>query len=560
MARLASRISSPAVGLLLAAGVPALGAAELVRYSFDDGYQATGPDTFRVFDNASGKVGLSKSFRHSGYRSVVVTDRPGDGDFPELQGYFPLQRQGELTIQFALLVTNPDEPFNIALAGPRGFRLGRDGIAVWLRTKRDGALYHVSDSIPKRLFAPNPYAWYQVSVRYDIDSGRYDLTIRARGRDDPVASALDVPNAASQPASGVDKFSFIGDPADRSEAVYYVDDVRIAASDAGEPPPFVAPGRRKLFIDDWQALQRRKLGRPRCLPVVSLSDLGIDTARQQTLRAAGEFERLQRVLRTSPRLLKAQADDSSAVAAARSWRNGCQALADERADAALQAFRRARRIMPGAPMYAVSEALALAAAGRSTAADQHLAEVYGQWYGDARLAAAQAMLGLSRNRLMAAENALAALADGIDESALPAEVANLWSWGPQPDVVSALSDRESEGTSREVGQRLVMEQYYFVLLWQQRYAEAGQYAGEVAATLKSRGIPAGAWHELRGNAALLARRLDAAERFYKKALDDDGLHRRNRASVSEKLADVYYLRGDHDDERVYREAAYGSLH
>ena len=64
----------------------------LVRYSFDDGLTDTGPDTFAVFENSSGRVRLSSLIHYSGYRSIELRDVAKDGDFPELQGYFPERR------------------------------------------------------------------------------------------------------------------------------------------------------------------------------------------------------------------------------------------------------------------------------------------------------------------------------------------------------------------------------------------------------------------------------------------------------------------------------------
>jgi hypothetical protein len=122
-----------------------------VQYSFDDSLIETGPDTFAVFQNAKGTVRLSGNVRYSGYRSIELRDAAGDGDFPELQGYFPVRTEGTLYFHFAMLVTNPDQTLNVALAGPSFFSLTENGIAFWLKTT-DGVLHHVSDSIPKKLF------------------------------------------------------------------------------------------------------------------------------------------------------------------------------------------------------------------------------------------------------------------------------------------------------------------------------------------------------------------------------------------------------------------------
>src|SRR3989441_12628285 len=156
----------------------------LVRYSFDDGNLAAGPDTFAVLEKAKGRVHLSTAFRYSGYRSVEIRDVADGGNFPELQGYFPLRESGTLYAHFALLVADPLEQLNIALAGPQWFSMKKDGVALWLQT-RGGWLCHYSDSIPKRLIQIRSFAWYLVDVAYDIAAGTHGLTVREEGRSDP---------------------------------------------------------------------------------------------------------------------------------------------------------------------------------------------------------------------------------------------------------------------------------------------------------------------------------------------------------------------------------------
>jgi len=221
----------------------------LVSYSFDDGNVHTGPDTFSVFRNTRTNVQLSSAFRASGYQSVEIRDVPGDHDFPELQGYFPVRRKGWLLIHFALLVTDPREELNIALAGPGWFTLNPDGISFWLST-RDGDLFHTTDRVPRRLLPLKPFTWYGIDADYDVVRGRYDLRIFEEGIEEPVLSLKDVPNAGAHPKSAVSMFSFIGDTGeDRSNVTYYVDDVVIATDRKIALPPFVAPGRRQFLAD-----------------------------------------------------------------------------------------------------------------------------------------------------------------------------------------------------------------------------------------------------------------------------------------------------------------------
>jgi hypothetical protein len=220
----------------------------LASLTFDRGSDS-GPDTFRVWEQQSGPVTRTREFRWSGDYSLELRDVRGDGDFPELLGFFPLRRSGQVFVHFAILVTDPRDEFNVALIGPEGFTLEKDGFAVWL-SARDGFLRHLSDSIPKRLLRLEPFTWYQVDLLYDVERGTYTLSIEEEGASAPAVQLVDQANAAHHPGSAVDKFSFVTDPfTDLSKAVYYVDDIVIGADEALELPPFVAPGRRRLFVE-----------------------------------------------------------------------------------------------------------------------------------------------------------------------------------------------------------------------------------------------------------------------------------------------------------------------
>jgi hypothetical protein len=206
----------------------------------------------------------------------------GDGEFPELQGYFPERRTGWLVLHFSLLVTDPGEELNIALAGLQGFGLRKDGISFWLLT-RDGHLLHVSDSIPKKLLRLKPFTWYGIDADYDIERGRYDLRIFEEGSAEPVLSLAGQPNAPNQPGSAVRLFSFIGDKGeDISDVVYYVDDVVLATDRAIKLPPFVAPGRRQFLADARPSPPERE-GEP---AAVRLERQGDEAFRKRDLQEA----------------------------------------------------------------------------------------------------------------------------------------------------------------------------------------------------------------------------------------------------------------------------------
>lgn len=303
----------------------------LVSYSFDDGLTDTGPDTFAVFQNAKGHVRLVNHIRQSGYRSIELKDVAGDGDFPELQGYFPDRAGGELFFHFAMLVANPDQPLNIALAGKSHFTMSKDGIGFWLKTQ-NGVLHHVSDSIPKRLFPVEPFVWYLVDLRSDITRGTYDLTIRREGTQKPIVELKAQPNTTNTPESSVNKFSFVGSVyEDDSDVVFYVDDVVIGTDEKIVLGPFVAPGRRKLFIDRWREAKQMMMRSPGCPPVLGLADFGL-------AQIEGDFE---------------------AQPVVQEWRTAC-ALLNSKPQEAMRIFAKKAAENPNAPIFAISELVALA--------------------------------------------------------------------------------------------------------------------------------------------------------------------------------------------------------
>jgi hypothetical protein len=360
---------------LLAAGALSSPAA-LVSYSFEDDVE-TGPDTFAVFQHAKGTVGLSRAFRVSGYRALEIRDEAGDRDFPELQGYFPLRREGRLFVHFAFLTTAAHEEWNAALAGPGWFSLGaRDGMAFWLAA-HEGVLVHYSDSIPKRLLRLEPFVWYAVDVDYDVAGGRYHLTVRREGLAEPVVLLRDQANAANRPGSAVQVFSFIGDLADRSRVAYYVDDVIVSTEPPATLPPFVAPGRRTLFVDAYREHQKKARAESICLDTGDPRDFGLADG------LPGE----------------------AGLRALAAWKRGCGDFAAGRTDDALAAFTRAASLWPTGGIYRLSAALALARAGRREEAARELAQIEGAWHDDPRFAVASALAGAPADPRAAREHA-----------------------------------------------------------------------------------------------------------------------------------------------------------
>ena len=482
----------------------------LVSYSFDDELIDSGPDTFAVFQNSKGHVSLSRSLHYSGYRSIELQDAIGDRDFPELQGYVPERTSGVLYFHFAFLIVNPEQTFNIALAGPNFFTLQPNGIAFWLKN-RDGVLCHVSDSIPKKLFPMQRFVWYLIDLRYDIDAGLYDLIIHQDGIERPLVKLLRQPNAANAPLSAVDKFSFVGDVfGDASNVTYYVDDVMIGTDEQITLPPVRAPGRRKLFIDLWNEAAKKMIGEPKTIPLLSLRDFGIDDA---ALRAATPEVRsaVDAVMRG--RALNQEIDDSL-LAPVVKWRRG-SALLDNDPKAAAQLFAAAAKEHPNAMIFPLGEIFALLRQQELEAAEARWRELEPIFRDDPRYGLMAAMIGLRRNQLNEAEERLRELARGR----------------PDEEVVAA--------------------EYFFVLLWQSKFSEAERYA----ATRATKDAPRALWLERQGDALFLGGDRAAATTAYQKALAlNDSAY-----GPLTKLSDLAHLRGDVEGERSYRERVYGSL-
>jgi Flp pilus assembly protein TadD len=496
-------------------------AAALASYSFDDDVP-TGPDTFAVFRGNRGHVRLSDAFHVSGYRSLELRDVKGDGDFPELQGYFPPKHTGRLYFHFAFLTTDVREELNVALAGPGFFRLGKDGLAFWLAV-RDGRLVHHSDSIARKLVPVEPFVWYAVDVAYDIEHGLYDLSVVREGWPDPVVDLRGQKNAANQPGSVVDKFSFVGDPlGDTSSVDYFVDDVVLGTSDRVLRLPFVAPGRKKFFVDAFLEYERRLLERPRCLPAYGDEDFGPGAAAQT---------------------------------AAHGWAGACALL--ERGDAAgaAQVLTALEQATPDAGLVTLSLAIAQAERGRSNEADLALARVSAAFRDDPRYAAASAYVGLRRGDLDQAEAAVRYSASRVlDRDANP--LLSLLSDGRIGTAEwHRLQGEGAQALRPLLEETLLAEQYYYVLLGKGDSRGARSYALAMRDRLARASLATTRWTERAGDAAFARRDLEEARGLYEEARGQA----RDEARVDLKLADVAFLSGDLERERQLRERYYGAL-
>jgi tetratricopeptide (TPR) repeat protein len=531
----------------------------LVSYSFDDGQLATGPDTFAVFAKSRGTVRLNSANKLSGYRSVEIRDVAGDGDFPELQGYFAPRSKGKLFLHFAFMTATPDEELNIALAGPQWFNLRKDGIGFWLKT-REGHLCQVSDSMPKKLFLLEPFVWYAVNAVYDIDQGSYDLVIYKEGLDKPIVSLESQPNGPNQAGSTVDKFSFIGDTGeDKSNVTYYVDDVVVGIDESIVRLPFVAPGRKKLFIDYWSEAQRARHSQPGPVEAIDLADFGIRQKEIEALKAAGLWESLLLLINGQPvssdALRQGSGEVRQLLQGVALWSEGMKALREKKAAHALKLFDQAVALVPSAKIYAMNAVLSLVALQEWGAVDERLSRIYGDWQDDVRFVPSMAAIGLARQRLDEAEQWLQNPAEQIPDQLGQDLLRRLRSGAMSPDLLQQLKARFPDNWDDYIKDVLVAEQYFLVLLWKNQAAAAERFAQRMADRYEALGIPSSRWYERMGDAAFFLGNFTIALQHYEKGLRG---HEQN-PGILVKLSDVYFRLGDLENERLYREKIYGTI-
>ncbi len=521
----------------------------LVHYDFEEDDIETGPYTLWIFEGAKGSVSLSSSFRYSGFRSVEIRDHAGDGEFAELQGFFTDKWRGMLYIHFALLVAEPEETLNVAFAGISHFSLQEHGLAIWLKTE-GGVLYQVTAGRDERLFEVEAFTWYVFDVAYDVDRGVYDLTVSAEGRDEPVVALREQTNVLGIPGSQVRKYSFIGDiPGhDRSKAWFYVDDIVITNDLPVSETPFVAPGRRMLFVDIHNYYQQQLYERPGCVPVLGYEDFDLSPADLAEMRASNLEGFLDGEDRKLPPSLSPFLRDR--LLAMRDWREGCRGGAE-----AVELFRRASRTAPGAKIHAMSEVLALVAAKRWREADSLFLSIYSAWQDDPRFPAISASIGVARGDLEDAERWLSSSAEVAPRRLSHPLLRKLWSGDIEPNLVFELEAAFPSEWPELVRTALSADLRFYVLLWQSRYEEARAYAARMTGLFHRMELPTSRWLEREGDAAFYdGDYLEAQARY------ETGLSTSNHPDdVFLKLSDVHFKLGNFDLERRYREKIYGSL-
>jgi hypothetical protein len=220
----------------------------LASYDFETP-SPSGPDTYWTRAVDGNEADLSAAFRFAGKRSLRLHETAGNDDFVEFLSYLPERRTGSVFVQFYVLFAEPGERFNFGLAGSRWFlHKGQHGQAVWLQTAA-GKLRHQPASGWEDLLVIRPFVWYLVDLAYHVDAGRYDLAIWEEDRREPLLDLRAVRGFADADASSVRFASLIGDLEDRGSFDVFVDELVIGSHPSVRLAPFVAPGRRRLFVD-----------------------------------------------------------------------------------------------------------------------------------------------------------------------------------------------------------------------------------------------------------------------------------------------------------------------
>jgi len=64
--------------------------------------------------------------------------------------------------------------------------------------------------------------------------------------------------------------------------------------------PFIAPGRRKLFVDRWNDYYKGVLQHPNVIPAIDLSDFGIHANELQSFKREGLVKSLEDLMNGQP--------------------------------------------------------------------------------------------------------------------------------------------------------------------------------------------------------------------------------------------------------------------
>lgn len=524
-----------------------------VNYSFEDESLSSSTHIFDVYEGGRGSVRQSHRFHYSGYRSLELIDIPGDKDFPELQGHFPVRDRGKLYLRFALLTPTPEQTLNIALAGPQGFSLKKDGIGFWLSTK-DGWVMHTTDSIPTKLFQLRGLTWYLFKVIYDLESGTYDMQVSEEGQQAPFIKLTRQWNAAHQPGSKVDKFSFVGDvEEDKSSVIYYVDDILVGVDDSIAMLPSRVPEKKDIQIEGWYDLKEKMGYNPSCPLVFEPEDLGVTRDVKSALVSA----QLMPVLKTAlveKKLIVVPAGldekTTSVLGAINDWTQGCEALHKKEGAAAEAAFRKALAKSPSAKLFGLSLALSLATQLRWQDVDQSIGEIAKDWVSDPRFDIAMAEMGHLQQNLKVSAGLLVKFSPALLSDLNDVLVQKIWLSTLSGADLLELKKKYPLRWKELLAAPQIAEHYFYVLLWQNQARDAAVFSEKIYSQLFKAIGATGRWGILSGDALMFAKQWQQAIARYLQVLKEP--QQVNGQLVLARLASAYAKTNDLANEKLIR--------
>ena len=523
-----------------------------IQYDFESREIDSGPDTFEIFAQSSSNVSLSMEYAYRGRSSLHIQDFRKNQSFPEFQGYFPTVSRGVVYIGFALMTPNPEERFNIAFAGDKHFQLAPNGFGFWLLNDH-GTLRHVSDSIPKRLFKLDPFQWYWFEIELDVSAGDYSLNVTDEFGAEVVSLSKQA-HPMNAKGSNLVKYSFAGDLSDQGGANFFIDEFVLRTDYADSPKELVAPGRRSLFVDQWNDYHKRAQTLDFCLAPKLPYDF-IDVYNVDGLQVLQKNVAVLRSLLASPssEYLAEFKHDEDLINGVAKWAEGCLLLKNKQYDEAIDRLEKASHLIGNAPAVHLAEALAYANNGQYFIAHSIVNHAHIQWPDDIRWEVVMAALGFMSGQIENSEQVLTYVANTLqrDKHLANSLMENL-GWLTSLATTNLKSQFVFDEKAKAF---IVAEQYYYSLLWQDRFDDAEHYARKFIRLLDWHGYESPIWFERAGDAALLGNRLSSADKHYLYALTLEP----ERLSTLQKLADVYFLQGRAEDERQLRESIFGVL-
>ncbi len=521
----------------------------LVSFSTNDSLLAMPTETFAIAANSKGWVSPSDGFHLSGYSAIQIRELPEDGDFAELRATFPERTDGQLLIHFHLLVANPDQELNAVLSGPQFFNLEKDGASLWLKTMR-GHLWSWYETAPKKLFKPEPFVWYQFDAIYDGAKGTTLLRVLESTSGTEVVAPVVLRNASGLTASKVSNFSFTGDFRDEESASLFVDDLQIQSGTFESLPAYAAPESRKSFSDAWQEIRKYLRSNLRCIPPRKLADLGIAAVEAPKLRGES-LQRIENALFNSDSGAEFERGLPRAIS---SWKLGCERLRTKDTQGALDDLRIVRENNPDAKTFEISLSLAYAAAGKTSLAEQSLVAFSSGWLDDIRFAAALAAISVQSGKKFDEMSLLTPPSSEMTTAEEKFAFAELLQIDRERGTISRIVEELPAAWSRFEQEVLNREEYFYSLLWNEKYEEAKVFADKLAEAQPYRKSE---WLEMAGDACLLLDGYKEAERRYSEAI----VVAKNFADarIYGKLADIAWATRDFKAESKLRRKAFRRL-